>query len=182
MLLNRNQCCLLVIDIQEKLTPSIYQHELLIKHCSRIINITNDLDIPIILSEQYPKGLGHTVSDLNQLIQPDVYLEKLHFSCTADKGCWQKIQSLDKTQFIIIGIEAHVCVMQTVLGIHQLGKQCFVIDEATSSRDINDKKLAIDRMRQAGAEIISTEMMLFECLHQSGTEEFKTLSKRYLQN
>jgi nicotinamidase-related amidase len=181
MLLQAVDSCLLLIDVQEKLTPLIYESEALIKNCDWMMRLAQRLQVPTLVSEHYPKGLGFTVKPLNSLAPAENFMEKVHFSCVADKACLSKIKFAEKNQIILIGIEAHVCVLQTAIGLKEQGKQVFVVADAVGSRDLQDKKLALKRMRQLGIQIISKEMAFFEWIHQAGTPEFKQLSKEFLQ-
>ncbi len=181
MLLQRQHSALLLVDLQEKLTPLIEEHETVVNHCQWLLNVANDLDVPVLVSEQYPKGLGATVAACQEAYAPAQQMEKLHFSCTSDTRCLERIQTVDRQQWVLIGIEAHVCVLQTALGLVQAGKDVFVVADAVGSRYPQDKQLGLARMRHLGIQIISREMALFEWLHQSGTDEFKRMSKTYLE-
>lgn len=108
-------------------------------------------------------------------------LEKLHFSCSADPGCTATLDALGRGQVVIIGMEAHVCVLQTALGLRQQGKDVFVVADAVSSRDPEDKALALARMGQAGVWVVSREMVVFEWLHCAGTDTFREISQNYLR-
>lgn len=181
MLLNAEKSCLLLVDVQEKLLPAIHNHEQLLSNCRWMLQVAEILQIPVLVSEQYPKGLGPTVEPLKKLVPPDVYVEKLHFSCADDENCLKRINALDRPQIVIIGIETHVCVLQTALGLLMEDKEVYVVADAVGNRNPNDAVLALERMRAAGVEIISKEMALFEWVHQAGTPEFKQLSKEFLR-
>lgn len=181
MLLEAQKSCLLLIDVQEKLTSKILRHEELITNCRWLLQVAHRLNVPILGSEQYPKGLGHTVSQLRELIPAYAWMEKLHFSCASDKACLTKIDAANRSQIVIAGIEAHVCVMQTAIELQGNGKQVYVVADAVSSRHELDLKMALQRMRAAGIQIVTKEMLLFEWLHQSGTAEFKQMSQEFLR-
>lgn len=181
MLLSRNNSCVLVIDVQEKLIPKILNHEQIVANCKWLLEIAKKLHVPALGSEQYPKGLGHTVAELRGFIPSDAWLEKLHFSCASDPDCLKRIEQLNRQQIVIVGIEAHVCVMQTAIELKNKGKQVYVVADAVSSRNELDKQLALQRMHDAGIQIISKEMAVFEWLHQSGTPEFKQISQEFLR-
>lgn len=182
MLLNAKDSCLILVDVQEKLIPFIYQHEKLIANCRWMMQAAERLQVPVIISEQYPKGLGLTVKSLRELVSNQNYfMEKIHFSCAADAACLAKINTLARRQIVLIGIEAHVCVLQTALGLKNAGKEVFVVADAVNSRQPQDAELALARMRAAGISIISKEMALFEWLEKAGTELFKQLSKEFLR-
>lgn len=181
MLLKSAESCLLVVDVQEKLIPAIHQHELLIKHCQWLMRVAQKMSVPVLISEQYPKGLGSTVPSLKAIFPHPSMIEKLHFSCTEDEHCARTIAETNRQQIVVIGIEAHVCVMQTAFGLLELDYDVFVIADCVSSRDPQDKTLALQRMQSAGIQILSREMVLFEWLHQSGTDLFRAMSKEFLR-
>ena len=181
MLINANNSAVLVVDIQDKLVPAVFESDRLIKNAKWLMEIANILNVPVLISEQYPKGLGHTVAVLDNLVQAKQKMEKLSFSCAADDDCQSSIQSLGREQVIIIGMEAHVCVMQTALDLKSMGKEVFVVADVVSSRNPKDIELALQRMRQGGIHIVGREMVAFEWMRKSGTEEFKQISRDYLR-
>ncbi len=181
MLLQKDQSCFLLIDVQEKLTPKVLDSEKLIANCRWLLQVAQRLNVPTLVSEQYPKGLGHTVSTLQELFDTKKVAEKVHFSCAADAGCLQEINKLQRVQIVIAGIETHVCVMQTAIELKNHGKQVFIVADAVSSRHQQDADLALQRMRDAGIKIITKEMVLFEWLRQAGTAEFKQMSQEFLR-
>lgn len=180
MLLQREQCALLLVDVQEKLAFAVHAAAKLIDHCDWILRLAQDCDVPIVISEQYPRGLGHTLPSLLQTAGNATLLEKTTFSCVA-AGYLNLSTGQERKQIVLIGIEAHVCVMQTAMELKAAGKQVFVVADAVSSRSPEDCELALARMRSAGIHIISREMALFEWIRDSGHPHFKQLSQRYLQ-
>ena len=177
-----NKSQLLVVDVQSRLLPVMYKPDDLIQNCNILIQAAHLLDIPITVSEQYPKGIGHTdsvlVKSLGSSYQP---VEKTCFSCCGtDEFRGQLNQHPDRNQIIICGIETHVCVLQTAMEL--LGQdthtahEVFVVDDAVSSRNKKNKKNAVRRLRQAGATITCTESVLFEWLKDSKHEHFKQIS------
>nr|VFJ45488.1 MAG: Nicotinamidase-related amidase [Candidatus Kentron sp. DK] len=181
MLINTHNSWLLVIDVQEKLIPAIHNRESVIAHCAWLMKVSEIMGVPMLVSEQYPKGLGPTVSGLRELAPRDAFMEKVHFSCVASPECDARISALGRNQVIIAGIEAHVCVLQTALDLAADGKKVFVVAEAISSRDPRDVELAIGRMRSAGIAVVSREMVLFEWAYKSDTQQFKQLSSAFLK-
>ncbi len=181
MLIDTRRSCLLVVDIQQKLVPAIAEAELLVKNARWLIEIAGIVDVPVLTSEQYPQGLGHTIDELDGLLPDKGKMEKLHFSCAADSSCLAKIQSTNCDQIVIIGMETHVCVLQTAMQLKAAGKEVFVVADAVSSRSLADKELALARMRQNGLQIVSREMVAFEWMEKSGTETFRKISKEYLR-
>lgn len=180
MLIHPDKSCLLVIDIQEKLIPAIHAKEELIANSKWLIEIAAILNIPTLVSEQYPRGLGHTVETLRAVL-PESHHEKMAFSCAADANCNTAIDNLGRNQIVIIGMETHVCVLQSALQLLQQGREVFVVEDCVSSRSPQDKACALARMRAAGVTIVSREMAVFEWLQTSGTETFKRISKEYLR-
>lgn len=181
MLMEQAHSLVLLVDVQEKLTPQIHDAQLLIHHCSWLLKIADLMNIPIMVSEQYPKGLGPTLSELSALVPHATTVEKLTFSCAADQNSLQALNHLGKDQIIIIGIEAHVCILQTALGLQQMGKSVFVVTDAVGSRHPQDKKIALKRMAQNQIELVTKEMVVFEWLKQSDHLLFKKISQEYLK-
>ena len=181
MLIDAANSCLLVIDIQEKLVPAVHESDTLIERSRWVIEIAHRLGVPVLASEQYPQGLGRTVAPVAAVLGERPALEKLHFSCAADPGCAAALDALGREQVVIVGMEAHVCVLQTALGLRQQGREVFVVADVVSSRDPEDKDLALARMRQAGVWVVSREMVVFEWLHRSGTDTFREISRNYLR-
>jgi len=177
MLLDASRSLLLIIDIQDRLVPAIHEAERVIERTQTLHSAASTLDLPVILSEQYPKGLGPTVPAIKESLGPHRVFEKVHFSCAAAPGFQDLIAATGRTQIVLAGIEAHVCVLQTAIGLTALGVTPFVVADATSSRHPWQVDLALPRLRQAGVPVISTEMALFEWMHQAGTPGFKAISK-----
>ncbi|TBV16159.1 hydrolase [Stutzerimonas kirkiae] len=180
MRIKANDSTLLVIDIQERLLPVIQDGESMLEHSGWLLRAAQRLGVPVLLSEQYSKGLGPTSARLREGIAAEAILEKLEFSA-ARSGELFKLPGGERGQFIICGCETHVCVLQTVLDLLQRGNQVFVVEEAVGSRRAADKKLALKRMRQAGATIVSREMVVFEWLEKAGTDEFRAISKEFIR-
>lgn len=179
MLISKNECCFLLVDVQEKLFPFIHQHQQLAENCEWLLKLARELNIPLVVSEQYPQGLGHTLPVFKEYLTPSSILEKVSFSCAGDEACVKHLEKLNKKQVVVFGIEAHVCILQTVLGFISQGYAVFVVADAISSRSEFDREMAIQRMRANGATIVTKEMVFFECIRQAGTEQFKQLSKQF---
>lgn len=182
MLLERAQSCVLLIDVQEKLTPYVMQPEALVNRCHWLMELAEALRVNQFVSEQYPSGLGTTVRPLQALLSSQKVYEKVHFSCLGDASIKEKLRALDKKQIVLIGIETHVCVLQTALDLLLAGYGVFVVVDAVSSRHELDHHYGLKRMKQAGAELVTSEMVFFEWLKQAGTKEFKDLSKRFFKD
>ncbi len=179
MKIDAAQSVLLVIDIQEKLLPVIHEKERILENALWLTRLANLLEIPVMASEQYPKGLGATVPELRNEFAAGAVGEKTAFSC-AD-GCLAGLPGNDRTQVILCGIEAHVCVLQTALDFRSQGKDVFIADEAVGSRRPRDKELALARMRDEGVRIVSREMIAFEWLKGASHPHFRTVSKEFVR-
>ena len=175
MLIDRHQSLLLIVDIQEKLAPAIHEGAAAIANNQRLLAAADRLGVPIVVSEQYVRGLGPTVQDLQPLPPRAQRFEKMHFSCAREPGFLDLIADSGLRRIIVTGMEAHVCVLQTVLGLLDAGYAVCLVEDATSSRTPANRAAAISRMREAGADIVTTEMVLFEWLARAGTDEFRTL-------
>ena len=172
--------CLLIIDIQERLFPAIDQHAELAANALWLQQVAQRIGVPVLLTEQYSKGLGPTIASLRAGHVPEAIVEKLHFSAVSE-GELLETPGAERQQFIVCGSEAHVCVLQTVLDLLEQGLTVFVVAEAVGSRQPSDKLLALQRMQQAGAVIVSREMVAFEWLGQAGSELFRSISREFIR-
>lgn len=175
MLMHREHGLLLVVDIQEKLAPAILHADTVVANAAKLIQAAKQLSVPILASEQYPKGLGPTVMPLRELLPAEALLEKTYFSCLSEPGFGDRLVKQARAQIIVCGMETHVCVLQTVLGLKAAGYAPMVVADATSSRSIQSYDLGIARMRDAGITVVTTEMVLFEWIGRAATPEFKAL-------
>jgi nicotinamidase-related amidase len=177
MLLDASKASLLLIDIQERLLPAMAQSEQVMAKSNILIQAAKSLGLPVTISEQYPKGLGHTVAALQS--NDVATFEKLTFSCWRDeamKNHFINLHEKGRPLVIVAGIEAHVCVLQTCIDMANAGFGVFAVADAMSSRKTESAALALARMQAAGVEVVNTEMAVFELLEKAGTPEFKTLS------
>ena len=180
MLLDRSRSQMLVIDVQERLLPAMHEGERMVERCAVLLQAAQRLDIPATVSEQYRKGLGATVTRLDNVKGDAPIMEKKHFSCAADPSLRERVSGIaaaGRSQLVICGIESHVCVMQSALGFKDMDLHVAVVADAVASRHAENVALAKARFAGAGVSVVNTEMALFEWLHQSGTPEFKELSK-----
>ncbi|WVH10067.1 MAG: Isochorismatase [Fluviibacter phosphoraccumulans EoVTN8] len=180
MKLDANRSLLLIIDLQERLLPAIDAGENVVNHTAWLIGVARQLRVPVLLTEQYPQGLGPTAPAIAQLINPEERIEKIHFSAVAEGNLFNHPDAQRK-QWVICGTESHVCVQQTVLDLLAAGRQVCVVEEAVGSRQAHDKALALARMRQHGADIVSREMVAFEWLNQANTPEFRAVLKAFIR-
>jgi nicotinamidase-related amidase len=173
-LISRNSSRLLIVDLQEKLFPSIAHAGRVLDNCVKLATAGAAMGVPCHATEQYPKGLGPTMARLARLLpQP---LQKLRFSCCEVLAWGPAADQPDgRHQVVVAGIEAHVCILQTVLDLLALGFQVFVPADAVSSRAEFDWRMALERMTNCGATITTTESVLFEWCEVAGTPEFKEL-------
>ncbi len=175
-LLQPHNTALLIIDIQERLMPVIAESETVFNNINKLIQGAQILNLPILVTEQYPKGLGHTCPQL-QLPEDQTIIEKSCFSCLLSDDVNETLETLKIKSLIIAGTEAHICVLKTALDALQKQYDVHIIADAVSSRTLQNKQLALDRMKQSGAFISSVEIVLFQLLDYAGTDQFKQISK-----
>jgi nicotinamidase-related amidase len=166
----------IVIDIQERLFPHMYESEKLLQNCQKLIDGLHVLTIPIIATQQYTKGLGPTLPSVSIRFFEFSFIEKMSFSCFDEPIVREHLNSLNRSIIILFGIEAHVCVMQTCIDLIENGYKPVIVEDCVSSRNINDKKISIERMRQEGALVTTYESLLFELTRFAGNEVFKRIS------
>lgn len=176
-LLRKEDTLLVIVDIRTKLFNVMFEKERLISSCSKLIQSAKLLGIPMVMTEQYPEGMGHTDPKILELLPDTGVIEKLSFSCCGVEDFNQRITGFGKKQIVIIGIEAHVCILQTVHDLLYQGYFLYVPYEAVSSRKEGDYRNALERMRQAGAVIGSVESAIFELMETAGTPIFRQISK-----
>ena len=177
MKIKKENTALLVIDMQKKLLPAIENSEELIENCKILIKGCKILDIPIIYTEQYRKGLGETSEAISELLDEINPIEKFEFSCLENAEIKAKLESLGRRYVIVAGIEAHVCVQQTVLDLMDEDFKPIVIANCISSRKAIDKKFALKRLQDYGADVTTYEAILFELLVTSKSPAFKGISE-----
>jgi len=179
MLLSREKSQLLIVDVQGNLLAAIDGKDRVLERCQRLLRAARALNIPVTVSEQYPKGLGPTVDPLRDLLgNADVVLEKIEFSCVKNEALRERLHELrrqGRSQVVIAGIEAHVCVTQTAIDLEAQGFEAFVVADAVGSRAKESRKLAIARLGRSGAHVVDSDMVIFEWLERAGTPEFKEL-------
>ncbi len=176
--LDREKTGLLIVDVQEKLFPKMERVEELYRGITKIVRGFKAMDLPIIVSEQYPEGLGQTIPQLrSQLGDRYPLISKTTFSCMADADCRNTILDQSVTQWVVVGIEAHVCILQTARDLVQAGKEVVIVNDAIGSRSIYDFSSAIAEARDCGARVSSIETVLFELIRDSKAPEFKEISR-----
>ncbi len=177
MKLERNQTVLVVIDVQSKLLPVIYDYPALVENIKRIIKCTQILGIPIVLTEQYPRGLGSTVEEIKETLSEYHPIEKVSFSCCEEENFINRIKQLNRKQILVCGIEAHICVYQTCMDLVSEGYEVHLLIDAISSRKRDNRNLTIEKLNGMGVQITSVEMALFEILKDATSDEFKRISR-----
>jgi nicotinamidase-related amidase len=176
-LLRKDDTLLVIVDIQTKLLNVIFEKERLLSACRKLIQAARLLEVPMVMTEQYPKGMGPTDARILEVLDEVGAIEKVSFSCCGVEDFNQKVAGFGKRQIVVIGIEAHVCVLQTVHDLLHRGYSVYVPYDAVSSRKKSDYTNALDRMRQVGAVIGSVESAVFELLEKAGTPVFKRVSE-----
>ena len=171
------RCVLVVIDIQQKLLPPIFQKEQLVRNAQLLIRAAQILKIPALVSTQYAKGLGGTVPEIASLLAGTVEIDKTLFSCFGSDAFCAAVKRLpgNRNTLLLCGMESHICVAQTALGALREGYFVHVASDAVSSRTEWNWKIGLDRMRAAGVVISSTEMMIYELMRASSSAAFKEL-------
>lgn len=175
-LLDRDKAVLCVVDIQERLAAAMAERERVIEAARRMIVSARRLNVPIVLTEQYPRGIGPTepvlVEALGEAYAP---IEKLHFSCCRENPFAARLQEFARPQVILCGMETHVCLLATCLDLLHDGFQVHALADGICSRDASHKELALQQMRQASAVVTCVEAAVYQLLGRAGTPEFKDL-------
>ncbi len=179
MLLARDRSQLLVIDVQDKLLAAITGKDRVVERCVRLVRAARVLNVPITLSEQYPEGLGPTAGPIREAAANSGFvINKVEFSCLRNEPLRDRLHELrrqGRPQVVIAGTEAHVCVLQTAIELEGHGFEAFVVADAIGSRTRGSRKLAVTRLLKEGADVVDSEMVVFEWLERAGTPEFKKL-------
>ncbi|GLR65189.1 hydrolase [Marinospirillum insulare] len=181
MLLNASNSLLLVIDIQSRLAPSIDKGSSVINNSCWLIEVAKELNIPVRATEQYPQGIGESVPPIKDRLKTEEILQKMHFSALKEDKIKEHLANLNRKQIVMVGTEAHVCVFQTAADLLANGYQVYLVEEAVGSRKTKDKELALERLKQMGAQIICREMAAFEWLEKSGTDTFRKVVKDWIK-
>ena len=167
----------LIIDIQERLFPAMYEKEKFLKNSLLLIQGLRQLKLPIITTQQYTKGLGETMPEIKTALADFSYIEKRDFSCCDEPQVVEKLEALNAKNIIICGIESHVCVLQTAIDLKEKGLNPIVVMDCVSSRTPVNIDLAKERFRHEGIMMASYESILFELTRSSKTDEFRAISK-----
>lgn len=177
MLLDVEKSCLVVIDIQDKLNVAMFDPARAVDGAAKLLKGAEIASVPALVSEQYAKGLGPTVEALQPLMPEAGPIDKICFSCVENDTFVERFLETGRQQAVVCGIEAHVCVMQTVVELLEKGVEVFVVADATASRTQENHRIAMERIRDEGGWVVSVEMVLFEWLRYAGTPAFKEISQ-----
>lgn len=180
MLIDIERSALLVVDLQTKLVPALADAEQVVANVVWLIRIAQKLEVPVAATEQYPKGLGPLVPKVRKLLPPSAIGAKNHFSAVAAQ-CLVALPGHDRAQVVVVGAEAHVCVMQTSLELLEDGKEVYVVADAIASRRPADRDMALTRMRDEGIRVVTREMVAFEWLAVAGTPLFSEINKEFFK-
>jgi len=176
--LDKDKAVLVIVDIQERLAVVMEKKQKVIDNCLHLIEAAKLIRIPVILTEQYSKGLGPTVKEIREALPSYKPLEKMTFSCCKEPSFTESLASTGRKKIILAGMETHVCVLQTCTGLLKEGYEVHTVMDAVCSRTEDNFRTGIEFMRDAGAVITCAETALFQLLERAGTEEFKIISKR----
>lgn len=174
MLVNSTESIMCLIDLQQRLIPAMHGAEAMVENAFRLAAASALLDLPVVVTEQYPKGLGHTVERLQPFADGAVAKTSFDISGLAQI---ERTMTAGRTSAVLAGCEAHVCVLQSAVGLAERGWKVFVVADAIASRQPASHALSLDRLRYSGIEIVSTEMVLFEFLRDSTHPHFRSLQK-----
>ncbi|HSW63302.1 MAG TPA: hydrolase [Dissulfurispiraceae bacterium] len=177
-LLDRNDVALVIVDIQERLVPAVGAKDDVVRNCQHLIEAAKLLVFPVLVTEQYPKGLGTTIAEIRDALPAYRPIIKTSFSCCGEPTFLEAIKVLGRRKLLLTGMEAHVCVLQTALDLMMEGFEVHLVKDAVCSRTKANWRTGVEFMRDAGAVVTSTETVLFQLLKTAGGDAFKSLSKR----
>lgn len=180
MLIKQEESVLLIIDVQVRLVPSVHQGQRITENCIWLAEVANRVAVPTVVTEHFPEKIGATLPELKAVTAHAEYVSKQYFSAQAE-GLLQNTVLAGRRQVVMCGVEAHVCVLQTALELRHIGKEVFVVADATGSRDPVNRQLAMERMRDNGIQIVDREMVAFEWLQRGGTELFRLISREFIR-
>ncbi len=176
--LDRDDALLVVVDIQERLARVMEERDVVVNNCLHLVELARLHSIPIVVTEQYPKGLGPTLPEITDALGDTGPVEKITFSCCGEAGFLEKVRSAGRKKIILTGMETHVCVLQTALDLMKDGYTVHLVEDAVTSRRRENKETALRFLRDAGCVVTCTETVLFQILERAGTDEFKSIARR----
>jgi nicotinamidase-related amidase len=174
--LEKHRTALVVVDIQERFRGLIHDQDRLIRNTNRLIRAYRELDLPVLVTEHYSKGLGVTMPEVRATLKGVDPIEKVHFSCDGCPGFRSAVDGLNRDQIVLCGIETHVCIYQTARDLMERGKQVAVAADAVSSQKATDRQIGLEHMRRIGVQVMNVEMILFEILREAKTPDFKAIA------
>ncbi|WP_430931472.1 hydrolase [Saccharicrinis sp. 156] len=178
MRIRKEDTIAICVDIQERLFPHIHEHEQLKKNTEILVEGLKTLEIPMMVTEQYKKGLGETIAGIKEKVEGCPSFEKTAFSCCDDAPFMHKMEEGSHKRYVILfGIEAHICLLQTAIDLKERGFQPVIVEDCVGSRNPKNKSIAINRMLQEGVTVTSYESLLFELCRFAGSDSFKAISK-----
>lgn len=176
-LFNKKEIVAVSLDMQGSLMSAVHNGEFMKQRAIKFFKSLGVLDVPILVTQQYTKGLGMTDEDVKAAIKDFSYIDKTSFSCVKNSEFMQAIKSTGRKRVVLTGMETHICVLQTAMDLLDEGYEVYIVEDCTSSRAKIDKKVAIERMFSEGVKVATYESILFECLGGAGSDEFKQISK-----
>ncbi len=176
--LEKENTVLLIVDIQEKLAVVMKERDTVVRNNLHLIELAKMIGVPVMITEQYPKGLGTTVAEIREALPVYQPVEKMTFDCCGQPAFLGELKQHNKSMVVLTGMETHICVLQTCIGLLKAGINVHLVQDAVCSRTKENWKTGVEFMRTAGAVVTSTETVLFQLLKVAGTEEFKKISKR----
>lgn len=180
MRIKASESVLLAVDLQSRLLPAIHEGKAVLSAATWLVDVAQTIGVPVLATEHCPQRIGLTDQELRSRLPADCIVDKTHFSALGENSLLQA-PAADRPQWIVVGTEAHVCVQQTVLDLLARGRQVFVLEEAVGSRRPRDKALALGRMQQNGAKIVSREMVAFEWLEHADNPMFRDVLRRFIR-
>lgn len=177
-MLDKNNAALLIIDIQERLAVVMDRKDQVVKNTLHLVELAKMQKLPTVVTEQYPKGLGKTVPEIQSVLPAYLPIEKVSFNCCGEAAFNEHIKRLGRKKIIVTGMETHICVLQTSLGLIQAGFDVHLVMDAVCSRTKANWRSGVELIRDAGGVLTNTETVLFQLLGVAGTPEFKAISNR----
>jgi len=175
MLIDRTHSFLLVVDVQERLAPAVHENARIVGAVARLVEYAALFDVPALVTEHMPAGIGRTVAAVGDNLSAGAVVEKSCFAATAEPEIADRIRDLGRNQVVICGMEAHVCVLQTALGLRGLGVSVFAVADAVGSRRPSDSDAALQRMRDEGCRVVTSEMVAFEWAQRGDHPRFRDM-------
>ena len=175
MLLDREDCFLLIVDVQERLAPAVLERDQVVANARRLVAAAQRLGVPVLMTEHCADKIGPLLPELRSLVREDQILPKVHFAAAREPACAARFSQLGRAQCVIAGMEAHVCVLQAAISLKEAGYRPHVVGDAVSSRRRGDKESALVRLRDLGVGLVTTEMVIFEWLVRGDDAAFKDL-------